>query len=96
VNRIATSFVLHAIQEWGQSTEKRIAAVQAVLDAVGFDARATCAPVFGGIWPKPCEGIDGFAASEWLKDLTRTMKRGHFEDEVAHVEHYISTGKPKP
>jgi hypothetical protein len=82
-------FVLRAIQEWGQADEERIKAVQGVLDAAGFDAKATCWPVFGGIWPKPAEGPQGEAASAWLRELTDTMERGHYEDEVEHVERAI-------
>ena len=82
---IAERFVLQAIQEWGQSKAERIAAVQAVLDAAGFKADAQGWPVFGGIWNKPCTGPDGEAASAWLKNLTDTMQRGDFNDEVRHV-----------
>ena len=46
--KVATKFVIHAIQEWGDRDEKRIAAVQAVLDQAGFKATATCWPVFVG------------------------------------------------
>ncbi len=83
---VADKFLLMGIQEWGQSDEKRVQAVQDLLDAANFNARATCWPVFGAIWPKPCEGPDAEAATVWLKTLTRTMERGRFEDEVAHVE----------
>lgn len=85
----ATSFVLYAIQDWGASPERRIKAVQDVLFVAGFKAKATCWPVFGGIWPKACEGENGEAATAWLQDLTKTMPRGHFEDEEAHVIRYI-------
>lgn len=82
---IADRFVLKAIQEWGQPTAERIAAVQAVLTAAKFSATATCYPVFGGIWPKPCDGPDGEAATQWLRHLTNSMPRGRFENETAHV-----------
>lgn len=88
-DRIANTFVLRAIQDWGQSEAERIAAVQAVLDAAKFNATATCSPVFGGIWPKPCSGPDAGPASAWLRNLTDTMPRGKFEDEVAHVAQRI-------
>ena len=89
MSRTAENFVLTAIQEWGDPDEKRVAAVQAVLDAAGFDATATCWPVFGGIWPKPCAGNDGEAATAWLKELTDTMPRGRVQDEIAHVDSTI-------
>ena len=54
--RIATRFMLEAIQDWGQTEEERRQAVQNLLDAAGFDAKAIKGPVFGGIWPKPCTG----------------------------------------
>jgi hypothetical protein len=86
LNEIATRFILHAVQEWGQSEDDRMVATQAVIDAAGFDAKATCSPVFGAIWPKPCEGPDSEAASAWLTALTKAMPRGKFEREVKHVE----------
>ena len=85
VETVARRFMLHAIQDWGQSEADRLSAVQGVLDAAGFNATATCGPVFAGIWPKPCTGPDGDAASKFLKALTDTLRRGKFEDEVAHV-----------
>lgn len=83
---IATAFVITAICDFGDPVEKKIATVQAVLDAAGFKAEATCWPVFGGIWPKPCEGKDGNVATVWLKDLTDTMVRGKVEREIEHVD----------
>ncbi len=83
------TFVLQGIQEWGQSEANRIAAVQGVLDAAGFDAKAICWPVFGGIWGKQCEGPDGEAATRWLQNLTDTMQRGEFNEEAAHVDRLI-------
>ncbi len=88
-NRAASLFMLRAIQDWGQSESERIAAVQGLLDAGGFKAQATCSPVFGGIWRDHCTGKDGRAATQWLQDITDTMKRGHLEDEIAHVERAI-------
>lgn len=85
LNKVATIFVLRAIQDWGQTEEQGTAAVQAVLDAAGFKATATCRPVFGGIWPKPCEGPEAETASAWLQTLTGTMQRGKFESERDHV-----------
>lgn len=85
MSRIPETFILRAIQEWGQSDDDRRRAVQGVLDAAGFNATATCGPVFGRIWPKLCDGPDGELASAWLKELTDTMPRGRFEDEAAHV-----------
>lgn len=85
LERVAALFMLHAIQEWGQSETERIQAVQAALDAAGFDARATCGPVFGRIWPKGCEGKDAELATLWLLALTDTMQRGEFNAEKRHV-----------
>ncbi len=79
-------FLLYGIQDWGQSEADRIKATQDLLDAAGFKAKATCGPVFGGIWPSPCKGDDGEAATAWLKQLTDSMKRGKYEMEVAHIE----------
>ncbi len=87
---VAKSFVLSAIQEWGHSEDKRIAAVQALLNEAGFVATATCFPVFGGIWPQPCSGPDADEASAWLQQLVDTMTRGKFEREVEHVEHMLA------
>jgi len=89
IETVTEAFILHAIQEWGASDVLRIAAVQGVLDQVGFLATATCWPVFGRIWTKACTGVQAVEATEWLQQLTDTMKRGHFEDEVAHVVSYI-------
>lgn len=86
---VASDFMICAIQEWGMPPERRIAAVQAVLDAAGWKATATCYPVFGGIWKSPCEGEDGRAATEWLQELTDKMPRGRLQDEEAHVEKMI-------
>lgn len=90
---IAAQFILLAVQDWGHPESKGIAATQAVLDAAGFIATATCRPVFGAIWPKPCVGPGAAAATEWLKSLTETMPRGKFETEVAHVEAAIAARK---
>ena len=94
---VGKDFVLLAIQDWGQPEIQRMAAVQAVLTAAGFKAQATCGPVFGSIWPKPCAGPQATVATEWLKDLTATMPRGRFETEVEHVEAAIAARKaPAP
>ncbi|MDZ4263798.1 MAG: hypothetical protein U1B30_15885 [Pseudomonadota bacterium] len=93
VEIIADRFILHAIQEWGDPPADRIKAVQQVLDAAGIKASATCWPVFGGIWPKPCVGPEGEAATAWLKELTDTMQRGRFEEESAHVVRMIKARK---
>jgi len=82
---IETQFMLLAVQDWGQSEESGIAAVQAVLDAAGFKATATCRPVFGSIWPKSADGQEGDAATRWLRTLTSTMKRGNFESAAEHI-----------
>lgn len=87
--KIASRFITTAICEFGQSEETRIAAVQALLDFKGFKAKATCWPVFGGIWPKPCEGENGEEATKWLKEITDTMKRGKFETECEHVMSFL-------
>lgn len=86
---VADRFVTMGIQEWGQSEEVRVKAVQGVLDAAGFNAKATCWPVFGGIWPKKCNGPDSEEASKWLKAMTDTMTRGRVQDEISHVEKCI-------
>lgn len=88
--RVAEKFMLDAIQEWGQPERTRVAAVQTLLDAVGFKATATCWPIFGGIWPRPCEGEQADAATAWLKDLTSHLPRGKFETEVAYLRAEIA------
>ena len=90
---VGVVFVLNAIQEWGQSREDRIKAVQDVLDAAGFDAKATCWPAFGSLWPRPCEGLDGEAATTWLAELTSTMPRGEFNTEARHVTAAITEAR---
>lgn len=90
---IAVKFMLQAVQDWGQGEGDRIAATQALLDAAGFDAKASCGPVFGAIWPKPCSGRDGEAATAWLKQLTETMERGEFNSECAQIDAAIAARK---
>ena len=85
-NSPAMNFILMAVQEWGQSEADRTKATQRVLDAARFNATATCGPVFGSIWMKDCEGLDGDAATLWLRALTGAMPRGKFETEVAYVQ----------
>lgn len=85
--------MLQAIQEWGQSEEERIKAVQDFIDEAGFDAKAQGWPVFGGIWSKPCIGKDGEAATEWLKSVTDNLKRGEYNSEVRQLEEAIATRK---
>ena len=70
-HEIDAQFILLAVQDWGHPESKGIAATQAVLDAAGFIATATCRPVFGAIWPKPYVGPDAMAATEWLKSYNR-------------------------
>lgn len=83
LQRAAEAFLLHAIQEWGDEPAVKIRAVQGYLDAAGFTAVATCAPVFGGILPEPMGGEDGRAATAWLRDLLNSPGwRGRFQDEV--------------
>ncbi len=89
MSKIATKFLMMAIQEWGQSDSERVTAVQDLLNAAKFDAVATCAPVFGGIWPTLCTGPDADTATVWLKEMTNTMPRGKFEREVEHIERFI-------
>lgn len=89
----AKRFVLRAIQDWGQSDADRIGAVQAVLDAAGIRATATCGPVFGGIWPKSCNGPEAQRATAWLKSLTESMKRGEFNREAQHVDDMIEAAR---
>jgi hypothetical protein len=86
----ATMFMLYAVQEWGQTDAERVAAVQGVLDAAGWNARAEGFPVFGARWSsKVCSGPDGVAAATWLKELTGTMPRGEFNAEKWHVQTFI-------
>lgn len=87
---MAEKFVLLAVQEWGQSRDDRLKAVQQLLEAAGFAAEATCWPIFGEIWPRPCKGSDGEAATAWLHQVTDTMERGKFEIEVEHVANCIA------
>lgn len=88
---VARDFVLMAIQEWGQSDGERIAAVQAVLDAAGFNARAVDFPALRRFWQRePAEGPDGEVASAWLKELVASMPHGRFENEEAHVARGIA------
>ena len=89
LDTIARKFVSEAVICYG-SEAAQVQAVQGVLDAAGFDATATCAPVFGAIWPRPCDGPEADAASSWLDWLTSTMDRGDFHDEVTHVVDCIS------
>ena len=89
IHGVATRFVMYGIQEWGQTDSTRIAVTQDVLSLAGFDAIATCGPVFGKIWPKECGGEDAAAATFFLKQLTELMPRGKFETEVDHVEQAI-------
>lgn len=90
---VSKKFVLRAIQDWGQTEADRIAAVQAVLDAAGIRAKATCGPVFGGIWPKSCNGPEAQRATVWLKSLTDGMKRGQFNAEAQHINDMIETAR---
>lgn len=89
-DRAANIFMLQAIQEWGQSESERLSAVQGLLNAVGFDAVATCWPVFGGIWQKPCTGKDGEEATAWLKALTDNLKRGAYNSEVSQINEAVA------
>jgi hypothetical protein len=81
----ASRFLSVAICEFFDPDEVKIAAVQSYLDAAGFDARATCWPVFGGIWMKPCEGPEGEAATAWLKSVTDSLRRGDANDELRQL-----------
>lgn len=93
ISDVAKRFVLRAIQEWEQSESEGISAVQDVLNAAGFNAVATCRPVFGSRWPKECLGADAKKASIWLRDLTDTMRRGNFETEAEHVDKCIAAAR---
>lgn len=86
VEAVARHFLMTAVQEWGDADKAKVAAVQEVLDVAGFKAAATCFPVFGAIWPKPCEGTEAAEATAWLKELVDTMRRGNAHDEIAHIE----------
>lgn len=88
-DRTANIFMLQAIQEWGQSESERLSAVQELLNAAGFDAVATCWPVFGGIWQKTCTGKDGEEATTWLQALTDNLKRGEYNSEVDQIEQAV-------
>ncbi len=63
----------------------KVAAVQRLLDTAGFDARATCWPVFGGIWPQACTGPEGDEATAWLQELTNNLQRGDSNDEEKQI-----------
>lgn len=88
-----STFVSRAVCEFFDPDEVKIAAVQEVLDAAGFEATATCWPVFGGIWTEPCTGKDGEEATAWLQELTDTMVRGDANEEIAHVDRMIEARK---
>ena len=90
IEHIAETFLGFGIQEWGQSEDLKKAAIQAALDAAGFDAKAEGSIVFGGIMTKVCSGPDGKKATAWLQELLDTMPRGRFQTEVAHIEKCIS------
>lgn len=85
IERAASGFLVTAICEFGDPAEVRIAAVQTFLDVAGFDARATCYPVFGAIWRTPCEGPDADAATDWLESVTENLRRGEANDEVRQL-----------
>ena len=90
----ATRFMLQGVQEWGQSEDDRVKATQDLLDAAGFNAKALIGPILGGIWKEPCcEGPDEERATAWLRNLTDTMPRGRFQDEVAHIEKCIAQAR---
>lgn len=89
---IAQLFIHDAIQDWPHVAEQRaIQAVQTVVDAAGFVATATCKPVFGGLWPKPCTGPDGEEATVWLKQLTDGLQkeRGDVNNEIEYVKRVL-------
>ena len=88
---VCKCFMLWAVQEWGQDDAKRLGAVQDLLTAAGFDAVATCAPVFGGILPRsrPCTGPEGEAATQWLRSMLEDMPRGKLEEEAAHIQRAV-------
>lgn len=81
----AQRFVSFSVHDEGPEG-LRLKAVQGVLDAAGFDAVATCWPVFGGMWLRPCKGPDGPEATEWLQSLTDTLPLGRKAEKAAHVE----------
>lgn len=89
IREAAAAFMLHAVQDWNDPKEKRVAAVQKVLDLAQFNAVATCYPVFGGIWKEPCKGPDGDLATDWLKKLTENLERGEYHSEVKQIEKAI-------
>lgn len=89
---MANLFIMRVVQDWPHISEKQaIDAVQTVLDAAGFVANATCKPVFGGIWPKPCTGPDGAEATVWLQELTDglTRNRGDVNREIEYVKQVL-------
>ena len=80
------------MQDWPHHRpQQKIAAVQTVLDMVGFTARATCWPAFGAIWPNPCTGPDGPEATAWLKALTVGLNkvRGDASTELRFIRETI-------
>lgn len=68
----AFQFILIGIWDWFDLPH-RIAIVQQLLDAAGFDARATCAPDFKSLWPMAATGADGKDATKWLDKITRRL-----------------------
>jgi len=88
----ANIFLQRAVQDWPHHRpQQKIAAVQTVLDMVGFTARATCWPAFGAIWPNPCTGPDGPEATAWLKALTVGLNkvRGDASTELRFIRETI-------
>jgi hypothetical protein len=86
----ANIFLQRVVQDWPHHRpQQKIAAVQTVLDMVGFNARATCWAAFGAIWTQDCTGPDGPEATAWLKNLTKTLPRGSYDAEHRHIREAI-------
>lgn len=80
----AGRFLSLGIQDWGQSDEKRSEATQGYLRAAGFNVSVDPAPSARMV--NAIKGPDAEPAMRWLLDVLKTMPRGKFETEVAHLE----------
>jgi hypothetical protein len=85
-DRIANTFMLRAVQDWGQSTQERAEATAAYLKAAGFDVEPSGYPIFGGMFPQqPIKGKDGEAAHAWLAGVLKNLKRGEYNSEIEQL-----------
>jgi len=88
---VATKFLMHGVQDWGQAHEHRQQATTAYLTAAGFDVEPSGVPVFGAMFPiQKIVGKDGEAAFTWLKETLAAMPRGKFEREAEHLSNALA------